>query len=409
MKVPPRHRAAPRAHARKKLKSVAGHGGEVVLNQSRTPLPQQFQVAPPRNSKSQTAFGKMASDNESTSAPTLSEFAAAAHSMELTDLLKLIKSCVAEAEKKARHIPTASKAAAKKAGSMPKGAVPPQLKKPRAWVEFTLKHALENGWESFTIHQSHKDKDTGEKVEEEIEMPASALHNGAHIYEDSVGEAHPEGRQIIHKEAMSLSKQRKEGGHATYAEFEAQYVPEVSDDEKSVASSTASSKKSVVKKTAAEKEAEKAAKKTEKEAAAAAKKAEKEEEKERKKQEKEAEKAAVKAAKEEEKEAKKTEKKPVTKSVVPAKAVAKAAAKAAKEEEKPVAAKKKPATKEDAIPDDGMVHPWTHNGKKYLRNAQGETWTVGADGGMGVWAGLYNAATDKLDAKAAEPSFEDSD
>ena len=358
----------------------------------------------------------MASDNESTTI-SLSEFAAAAHSMELTDLLKLIKSCVAEAEKKARHIPTASKGTTKKAGSMPKGAVPPQLKKPRAWVEFTLKHALENGWESFTIHQSHKDKDTGEKVEEEIEMPASALHNGAYVYEDSVSEAHPEGRQIIHKEAMSLSKQRKEANHATYAEFEAQYVPEVSEDEKSVASSTASSKKSVVKKTAAEKEAEKAAKKAEKEAAAAAKKAEKEEEKERKKQEKEAEKVAAKAAKEEEKEAKKTEKKPVTKSVVPAKAVAKPAAaakaapKAAKEEEKPVAAKKKPAAvkAEDAIPDDGMVHPWTHNGKKYLRNAQGETWTVGADGGMGVWAGLYNAATDKLDAKAAEPSFEDSD
>ena len=355
----------------------------------------------------------MASDNESTTI-SLSEFAAAAHSMELTDLLKLIKSCVAEAEKKAKHIPTASKGATKKAGSMPKGAVPPQLKKPRAWVEFTLKHALENGWESFTIHQSHKDKDTGEKVEEEIEMPASALHNGAYVYEDSVGEAHPEGRQIIHKEAMSLSKQRKEANHATYAEFEAQYVPEVSEDEKSVASSTASSKKSVVKKTAAEKEAEKVAKKAEKEAAAAAKKAEKEEEKERKKQEKEADKAAAKAAKEEEKEAKKTEKKPATKSVVPAKAVAKpaAATKAVpKAEEKPAAAKKKPAAvkAEDAIPDDGMVHPWTYNGKKYLRNAQGETWTVGADGGMGVWAGLYNAATDKLDAKAAEPSFEDSD
>jgi hypothetical protein len=343
----------------------------------------------------------MASDNESTTI-SLSEFAAAAHGMELTDLLKLIKSCVAEAEKKARHTPTVSKAAAKKAGSMPKGAVPPQLKKPRAWVEFTLKHALDNGWESFTIHQSHKDKDTGEKVEEEIEMPASALHNGAHVYKDSVGEAHPNGRQIIHKEAMSLSKQRKEANHPTYAEFEAQYVPEVSDDEKSVASSTASSKKSVVKKTSAEKEAEKAAKKAEKEAEKEAAKAAKEEEKERKKQEKEAEKAAAKAAKEQEKETKK----PATKPVVPAKAVAKAVV-----EEKPAAAKKKPApaAKEDAIPDDGMVHPWIYKGKKYLRNAQGETWTVGADGGMGAWAGLYCAATDKLDAKAAEPSFDDAD
>jgi hypothetical protein len=361
----------------------------------------------------------MSSDNESTAAPTLSELTAAAHGMELTDLLKLIKSCVMEAEKKAKHLPTAAKGAAKKTGSMPKGAVPPQLKKPRAWVEFTLKHALENGWESFTIHQSHKDKDTGEKVEEEIEMPASVLHNGAYVYKDSVDETHPEGRQIIHKEAMSLSKQRKEANHPTYAEFEAQYVPEVSEDEKSVATSTASSKKSIVKKTSAEKEAEKAAKRAEKEAAAAAKRAEKEEEKAAKKAEKEAEKAAAKAAKEAEKEAKKTEKKPATKAVVPAKAVAKPVAaatppakKPAATEEKPApsAPKKKPATKaEDAIPDDGMVHPWTYNGKKYLRNAQGETWTVGADGGMGVWAGLYNAATDKLDTKAAEPTFDDED
>jgi hypothetical protein len=28
---------------------------------------------------------------------------------------------------------------------------------------------------------------------------------------------------------------------------------------------------------------------------------------------------------------------------------------------------------------------------------------------MGAWAGLYNAATDKLDAKAAEPTFDDED
>jgi DNA polymerase III gamma/tau subunit len=340
--------------------------------------------------------------------------------MELTDLLKFIKSCVAEAEKKAKHLPTAAKGGAKKTGSMPKGAVPPQLKKPRAWVEYTLKHALENGWESFTIHQSHKDKESGEKVEEEIEMPASVLHNGAYVYEDSVDEAHPDGRQIIHKEAMSLSKQRKEANHPTYAEFEAQYVPEASEDEKSVATSTASSKKSVVKKTAAEKEAEKAAKKAEKEAAASAKKAEKEEEKERKKAEKEAEKAAAKAAKEVEKEAKKAEKKPATKSVVPAKAIAKPAAPAAtpakkavtaEEKPAPAAPKKKPAPAKpaDDIPDDGMVHPWTYNGKKYLRNAQGETWTVGADGGMGAWAGLYSAATDKLDTKAAEPTFDDED
>ncbi len=356
----------------------------------------------------------MSSDNESTTI-SAAEYIAAAHSMELSDLLKIIKGCVAEAEKKVNKLgSTATKGAAKKTGSMPKGAVPPQLKKPRAWVEFTLKHALENGWESFTIHQSHKDKDTGEKVEEEIEMPASVLLNGAHIYANSVNETHPDGRQIIHKEAMSLSKQRKEANHPTYAEFEAQYVPDTSEDEKSVASSTASSKKSVVKKTAAEKEAEAAAKKAAKEAEKEAKKAAKEAEKEAKKAEKEAEKAAAKAAKEAEKEAKKSaEKKPATKAVVPAKAVAKPAPAKASEEKPATAtpAKKKatPAPAKEEIPNDGMVHPWTFQGKKYLRNAEGETWTVGADGGVGTWAGLYNAKTDKLDTTAEEPTFDESD
>jgi hypothetical protein len=83
-------------------------------------------------------------------------------------------------------------------------------------VDFTLKHALENGWESFTVYQTKKDKDTGEKVEEEIEMPGSVLHDGAHVYEDSVDREDSRGPQLIHKDAMSLSKQRwapKEKNH----------------------------------------------------------------------------------------------------------------------------------------------------------------------------------------------------
>lgn len=353
----------------------------------------------------------MASDSENT---TFEGVLSAVKTFESAELFKLIKVIATEAEKKSKV--AAKPAATKKPGSMPKGAVPPQLRKPRAWVDFTLKHALENGWEAFTIHQTHKDKETGEKVEEEIEMPASVLHEGAHIYADSITEKTPGGRQLIHKEAMSLSKQRKESGHATYAEFEAQYVDETSEDEKSVAGSTAS-KKQVVKKTAAEKEAEAAAKKAAKEEEKAAKKAEKEAEKAAAKAAKEAEKAAAKAAKEAEKEAKKAEKeaakKPAVKAPVPAAAVKKAAAKPA---EKPAAApapaavaapKKKAVAKADEIPNDGMVHSCTIKGKKYLRNFDGETWTVGADGGVGEWAGLYNAASGVLDASAPEPVFED--
>jgi histone H1/5 len=356
----------------------------------------------------------MASDSDNT---TFDEVLAAVKTLEATELFKLLKTVASEAEKKSKQTKAAAKAPAKKSGSMPKGAVPPQLKKPRAWVEFTLKHALENGWEPFTVLQKKKDKETNTITEEQIEMPGSTLHNGAYIYEDSITDKTPEGKQLIHKEAMSLSKQRKESGHATYAEFEAQYVDETSEDDKSDTGSTAS-KRIVVKKTAAEKEAEAAAKKAAKEAEKEAKKAEKEAEKAAAKEAKEAEKAAAKAAKEAEKEAKKAEKdsakKPVVKALVPAAAVKKAEPvtpvkkKAAATEEAPAAPKKKPAAKVvEEIPDDGMVHPCTIKGKKYLRNADGETWTVGADGGVGEWAGMYDAKTDKLDAKAPEPAFED--
>jgi chemotaxis protein histidine kinase CheA len=323
-------------------------------------------------------------------------------------------------------------AAAKKAGSMPKGVVPPQLRKPRAWVDFTLQHALQNGWETFTVFQTKKDKETGEKVEEEIEMPGSILHDGAYVYDGSVTDKTPAGKQLIHKDAMSLSKQRwapkeKKGTHPElYEEFEASYVEEAveaADD----ASETSSTKKVVVKMTAAEKaaaaeakkaakEEEKALKKAEKEAEKAAKKLEKEQEKAQKKAEKEAEKAAAKAAKD-------AAKKPVGKVVIPAAAVKKVAAPAAAstkaetpaaavEAPKPikVAAKKvvaAPKKEEWSCPADGMVHPWAYKGKQYLRNSDNEVWLKGADGGCGEWQGIYLPAEDRIDDSVEEPVFED--
>jgi hypothetical protein len=353
----------------------------------------------------------MSSDNESVS--NMDQVMATIKTLESADLFKLIKTVVSEVEKKVKLTSkTASKTTtSKKSGSMPKGSIPPQLRKPRAWVEYTLKHALENGWESFTIHQNHKDKETGEKTEEVIEMPGSILHNGAHVYADSVNEKNPTGKQLIHKDAMSLSKQRKENSHSTYAEFEAQYVDEsIDDDSKSTTSSTASSK-IIIKKTAAEKEAEKEAKKAEKEAEKEAKKAEKEAEKATKKAEKEAEKATKKAEKEAEKAEKASSKSSVSKGPIPVAAVAQQK-KAVKKEEKPVEAakpapKKKPAAKADEIPADGMVHPCTINGKQYFRNSDGETWVKCADGSCGAWAGMYDAATNTLDASAPVPEFSD--
>jgi hypothetical protein len=349
-------------------------------------------------------------------------------SLEAADLFKVMKQALAAAEKRSTGTSARGRAAAaKKPGSMPKGVVPPQLRKPRAWVDFTLQHALENGWESFTVFQTKKNKVTGEKEEEEIEMPGSILHDGAHVYDGSVTEKCPTGKQIIHKDAMSLSKQRwapktKEGTHEElYNEFLASYVEEAVEVDD--ASETSSTKKTVVRKTAAEKAAEAEEKKAAKEAEKAAKKAEKEAEKEAKKAEKEREKEAKKAEKEAEKEAKKAEKeaakKPSAKTPVPAAAVKKAAAPAAAVKapvkaaaaapvkapvKKAVAAPKK---EEWSCPADGMVHPWSYKGKQYLRNSDNEVWVKGSDGGCGDWQGIYLPAEDRIDDSVPEPAFED--
>jgi hypothetical protein len=338
--------------------------------------------------------------------------------LESAELFKVMKQALVEAEKRSKAAAVPKKAAAKKAGSMPKGVVPPQLRKPRAWVDFTLKHALEHGWEAFTVYQTKKDKATGEKVEEEIEMPCSELLNGAHVYKDSVDEKHPAGKQLIHKDAMSLSKQHwapkeKTGTHhALYLEFEASYVEEVSS---AASSDSESEKKVIVRKTAAEKAAETEAKKAEKEAEKEAKKAAKEAEKEAKKAEKEAEKEAKKAEKEAEKEAKKAAK---TVKTVPAAAVKKAATvpKPAAAAPKPAATPKpaaKPAVKpvvkkeEWSCLADGMVHPWPYKGKQYLRNSDNEVWLKGEDGGCGEWQGIFKPTEDRIDDSVPEPVFDD--
>jgi hypothetical protein len=321
----------------------------------------------------------------------------------------------------------------KKAGSQPKGKVPKQLLKPRAWVEFTLAHALENGWEEFVIHQSKKDKETGEVVEEEIVMPGSELNDdGCYVYEGTIGSSkYPSGRQMIQKEAMSLSKQRwapktKTGTNPElYEEFEAQYEEPEDDDEDAKSEKSENSSKQVKRMTIAEKEAEQAAKKAAKEA-----------EKEAKKAEKEAEKAAKKAAKEAEKAAKASEKvtapkKAVSSAKTPIPAAAaktilakKAAeAKTAKstasiasleeeEEEKPApkpVPAKKPIAKKDTwtCPDDGQLHPWTFGGKKYLRMFSGEVYEAADDGGCGEWAGMWDASKNKIDDSFPEPEYED--
>ena len=356
-----------------------------------------------------------------------------------TDLLgRISKQAVDEMGRRAK-MSTKSKKAPKKTGSMPKGRVPDQLRKPREWVNHVKADAIANGWPSYTMHQARKNKETGEKEEEEIEMPGSELNaEGVHVFEGSITEKLPKGRAFTHKDAMSLSavywkvKTQKGERQDLYEEFDASYP---ADDTVSEASD--SSEKVVVRMTAAEKETQKA----EKAAAAAV-------EKERKKQEKLDEKERLKQEKANasgKQEAKSTPVKKVVKKSASATASATAsaaeinadsislspvaasaaasssasssseipaatpvkttAAKAAAKPAKP-AAPKKVKKEEWSCPNDNLVHSWEEDGVKYLRNYAGQVW-MDDEGQLGEWVGQWNKEKKFLDTDAPAPEFED--
>ena len=358
-----------------------------------------------------------------------------------TDLLgRISKQAVDEMGRRAKTSAKGKKAP-KKTGSMPKGVVPDQLRKPREWVNHVKADAIANGWPSYTMHQARKNKETGEKEEEEIEMPASEQNaEGAHVFEGSITEKLPKGRAFTHKDAMSLSavywkvKTQKGERQDLYEEFDASYP---ADDTVSEASD--SSEKVVVRMTAAEKETQKA----EKAAAAAVekerKKQEKLDEKERLKQEKAN--AAIASGKQE---AKSTPVKKVVKKSASATASATAsaaeinadsislspvaasaaassssaasseipaatpvkttAAKAAAKPVKPAAPKK--VKKEWTCENDNLVHSWEEDGVKYLRNYAGQVW-MDDEGQLGEWVGQWNKEKKFLDTDAPAPEFED--
>lgn len=344
-----------------------------------------------------------------------------------TDLLgRISKQAVDEMGRRAKTS-AKSKKAPKKTGSMPKGRVPDQLRKPREWVNHVKADAIANGWPSYTMHQTRKNKETGEKEEEEIEMPGSEQNaEGAHVFEGSITEKLPMGRGFTHKDAMSLSavywkvKTQKGTRQDLYEEFDASY-PE--DDTVSQASD--SSEKVVVRMTAAEKEAQKQEKAEEKEREKERKKQEKLDEKERKKQEK-----ANATGKQE---AKGTPAKKVVKaknalsaaasaeidadsiSLSPVAASASSAAASSKIPEatpvklakpaKPMAPKK--VKKEEwTCPNDNLVHSWENDGVKLLRNFAGQVW-MDDEGQLGEWVGQWNKEKKFLDTDAPAPEFED--
>ena len=356
-----------------------------------------------------------------------------------TDLLgRISKQAVDEMGRRAKTSAKGKKAP-KKTGSMPKGVVPDQLRKPREWVNHVKADAIANGWPSYTMHQARKNKETGEKEEEEIEMPGSELNaEGVHVFEGSITEKLPKGRAFTHKDAMSLSavywkvKTQKGERQDLYEEFDASYP---ADDTVSEASD--SSEKVVVRMTAAEKETQKAEKAAEKEREKERKKQEKLDEKERLKQEK-----ANASGKQE---AKSTPVKKVVKKSASATASATAsaaeinadsislspvaasaaasssasssseipaatpvkttAAKAAAKPAKP-AAPKKVKKEEWSCPNDNLVHSWEEDGVKYLRNYAGQVW-MDDEGQLGEWVGQWNKEKKFLDTDAPAPEFED--
>ncbi len=330
--------------------------------------------------------------------------------MDVADLFKALKAGLTVAQ---------SKTSAKKAkkGSMPAGACPPQLKLNNAWVKHVKDYVNQNGWEAFSVPTTMTDKETGAKTVVVEELPASILHDGAYIFEGSVTEKTPQGVQVSHKHAMTLSKQWKEGANAhRYEEFVAAFDPEEESDVESVASTESVT---VVRTTMAEKIAAKAAKEAEKAAAKEAKEAEKAAAKAAKEAEKEAkerEAAELKARKAMEAEAAKAEKMRAAaeaealKAAKIPKAAVKTVVKASMPVKAPAAVKKtvvKAAVKAWSCADDGNAHAWEHEGKLYARNFTNDVWHRTAEGEVTAWAGVYLPAEDRIDTTAAEPAYED--
>lgn len=344
-----------------------------------------------------------------------------------SDWIKLIKSSATEMEKKLKSFTGTKSGRTKKSSSEPKGETPKQLRKTHAWVKFTLQYALKNGWPAFSVENK--------KTKEIVEMPASVLHDGAHVYEDSITDESPNGKQIIHKDAMSLSKHFKLNQPEVYHEFE-QLFEQEQEDQPSESDEKTESQQPVVKKTAAEKAAERKAAADAKAKANADAKAKAAAERKAASEAKKAQTAAAKAQaaadKKAEKEREKADKaknspKKAVKSPVKAVAVSSSSSSSSTPlptvADTPTPAPKKLAAPKKAVkastaetepawecPADDGVYPWTWKtggNKEYFRNHDNEVWEKDADGGLGKWTGIYDPATNKMDTDAPEPVFED--
>jgi hypothetical protein len=346
--------------------------------------------------------------------------------MSASEMMKIVKAVTSQLDKKIKSeekiLVKVSQKASK--GVPRKGYRPPQLRKNVAWVEFVLKDALKNGWPEFKVPDG----------DDEITMPQSVDSDGAWIYEDSITDDQPDGRQIIRKEAMSLSKMYKTSRQDLWLAFESEFVkiPVPDDEKKSVEAVEEKPKRSL---TLAEKEAERARIKAEKKAVDDAAKAEakrlKQEAKTQANAIKEAAKQAAKNAAAAAKGAVSIPKKAVKKSTAPVKAgavtislssssssssstplptVATMPKLTIKKSATPAAAAK-PATTaavvvaEWSCPDDDGVYPWAFKGRNYLRNFHNQIWRKTETGELGAWVGVYQTTSKSIDTSQPEPTF----
>jgi len=291
--------------------------------------------------------------------------------LEAAELVKVMEACVAETK---RALKGTKPAAAKKEGSAPKGVVPPQLRTNLAWVAFVKAHAQREGWESFEITESHKDKVTGQTTEVTKQMAASVEVDGQHVFADTKG-------PLIHKHAMTLSAQywrpatkKAEASGSNedlYKEFLAQFDPEAV---------VAAPKAAKVEPTEEEVAAKKAAALEKRRATIAAKK------------------AVAEPAKEPATPAKKAAKKAAPAAPVKADAAAPASP--------VVPPKKKKFVDTFKAPDqNGGCGFWDWNGGMYLRNCHNHVWTRTEDGNYDAWCGQYDPETNQIDDSIDEPEF----
>lgn len=332
---------------------------------------------------------------------------------------------------------------------------PPTLALNQGWIRFVQEYVSNNGWESFEINQ------TTDGVKELIERSGSIPNDQQprYTYKDTKTgeEITPEfifedtKKHLIYKEAMSLGAILKwqdgkkpakaEDEEANWSDLyrtflESHQEKVVSGDVASESSSTSStpSTTSVRRLTASEREQErlekqrikdevKAEKQREKEAEKARKAAEKEAEKVRKAEEKEAEKARKAAEK-----VKKVSTPPALPALpalpaipaipaIPARPAIPAAAKAASSVAAPakktilakptVPKKPEPEVMKWNIPDDGMIHPWTFQGKRYVVNAQYCCWEATDDDEAGDWVGMVIPEKNRIDDSVEEPEYDE--